>query len=46
MHYLNSSVVYQTVVKGALEGSIKKNFSEIQQVDYEIDGKIMNEWDV
>jgi len=45
MRYLNNTAAIQEVVKGAIESTIKKNFPGVETVEYEIDGKIVSEWD-
>ena len=45
MRYLNNTAGIQQIVKGALEATIMKNFPEIKTVSYEIDGKIISDWD-
>lgn len=45
MRYLNNTAGIQQFVKGALEATIKKNFPKIEAVSYEIDGKIVTDWD-
>lgn len=45
MRYLNNTASIQQAVKGALEGTIKKNFPKVESIAYEIDGKINTEWD-
>ncbi|WAC18171.1 hypothetical protein OVA24_13085 [Luteolibacter sp. SL250] len=45
MRYLNNTAGIQQSVKGALEATIMKNFPGIQAVSYEIDGKIVSDWD-
>ena len=43
--YLNSTAAIQELVKGALEATIRLHTNESTTVDYEIDGKIVEEWD-
>ena len=45
MRYLSSTAAIQQVVKGAIEGTLRKNFPKIEAVKYEIDGKIVDAWD-
>lgn len=45
MRYLNNAASIQQFVKGAIEGTLKKNFPEIEGVDYEVDGEIVEDWD-
>ena len=42
---LNSTAAIQELVKGALEATIRLHTNESTTVDYEIDGKIVEEWD-
>lgn len=43
--YLNSTSAIQELVKGALEATIKLHTNKSTTVDYELDGKIVEEWD-
>ena len=43
--YLNSTAAVQELVKGALEATIRLHTNKSMTVDYEIDGKIVDEWD-
>jgi len=43
--YLNNTAAIQELVKGALEATVRLHTSESTTVDYEIDGKIVDEWD-
>lgn len=45
MRYLNNTAGIQEFVKGALVSTILKNFPEVNEVQYEIDGEIVSEWD-
>ncbi|MDR3159313.1 MAG: hypothetical protein LBU11_10005 [Zoogloeaceae bacterium] len=45
MRYLNNTIAFQIVVKRAMEATIKRNFPKIKRIDYEIDGKIVEDWD-
>ncbi len=45
MRYLNSTVSIQQVVKGAIEQTIRLHFPSVKIIKYEIDGKIVSEWD-
>jgi len=43
--YLNSTAAIQDLVKGALEATIRLHTNKSTTIDYEIDGKIVEEWD-
>ena len=43
--YLNSTAAIQELVKGALEATIRLHTNKSTTIDYEIDGKIVDEWD-
>ena len=43
--YLNNTAAIQELVKGALEATVRLHTSDSTTVDYEIDGKIVDEWD-
>lgn len=45
MRYLNNTASIQELVKGSIERTLKKNFPEIEGIDYEIDGEIVEDWD-
>jgi len=45
MRYLNSTSAIQSFVKGAIEETIQLNFPDVKEVLYEVDGKIVKEWD-
>jgi hypothetical protein len=45
MLYLNSSIALQDFIKGALEETIKLHAPDCKTVQYEIDGKLVEEWD-
>jgi len=45
MRYLNTTISIQSFVKGALEKTIQLNFPDVKEVLYEVDGKIIREWD-
>lgn len=45
MRYLNNTASIQELVKGSIERTLKKNFPEIEGVDYEVDGEIVEDWD-
>ena len=45
MLYLDSTVAIQQVVKGSIEGTVRLHFPAIKDIQYEIDGKIVSEWD-
>jgi hypothetical protein len=43
--YLNNTAAIQECVKGSLEGTIMLHAKDCQTVQYEIDGKIVDDWD-
>ncbi len=43
--YLNSTAAIQELVKGALEATIRLHTNKSTGIYYEIDGKIVEEWD-
>jgi hypothetical protein len=45
MRYLNNAAGIQEFVKGAIVSTIQKNFPAVKEVQYEIDGEIVSEWD-
>lgn len=45
MRYLNNAAGIQQYVKGALEATLKRNFPDVTEIQYEIDGKIVDGWD-
>ena len=45
MRYLNSTVSIQMVVKGSIERTLQLHFPAVKTVEYEIDGKVVSEWD-
>jgi hypothetical protein len=45
MLYLNSAISLQDFIKGALEETIKLHAPDCKTVQYEIDGKLVEEWD-
>jgi len=45
MLYLNSAISLQDFIKGALEETIKLHAPDCKEVQYEIDGKVVEEWD-
>lgn len=45
MRYLNNTVSIQEFVKGAIEGTLRLNFPHLKKVEYEIDGRIVRDWD-
>lgn len=45
MRYLNNTAAIQEVVKGAIEATIRKNFPDIKSIAYEVDGKLISDWD-
>lgn len=45
MLYLNSAISLQDFIKGALEETIKLHAPDCKAVQYEIDGKLVEEWD-
>ena len=45
MRYLNNAAGIQQSVKGAIEGTIMKNFPDVKKIEYEIDGKVVTDWD-
>jgi len=45
MLYLNSAISVQDFIKGALEETIKLHAPDCKEVQYEIDGKVVDEWD-
>jgi hypothetical protein len=45
MRYLNNTIAMQGRIKGTIEATILRNFPEIRCVAYEVDGKIVEEWD-
>jgi hypothetical protein len=45
MLYLNSAISLQEVIKGALEETIKLHAPDCKTVQYEIDGKVVEDWD-
>jgi len=45
MLYLNNTVSIQHVVKGTMERTLKLHFPDITEIQYEIDGKIITDWD-
>jgi hypothetical protein len=45
MRYLNSTISIQEFVKGSLEGTLRLHFPKVKEIQYEVDGKIVKEWD-
>lgn len=45
MNYLNSAMATQQFIKGALEETIKLHVPDCKKVEYEVDGKVVEEWD-
>lgn len=45
MRYLNNAAAIQGFVKGAIHGTILKNFPGVEKVHYEVDGEIVEDWD-
>ena len=45
MRYLNSTVSIQQSVKGSIEGTLRLHFPAVKEIRYEIDGKVVTEWD-
>jgi hypothetical protein len=45
MNYLNSTISMQEFIKGALEETIKLHARDCKKVEYEVDGKVVEEWD-
>jgi hypothetical protein len=45
MLYLNSAISLQDFIKGALEETIKLHAPDCKEVQYEIDGKVVEDWD-
>lgn len=45
MRYLNNTAGIQQSVKGSIEATILKNFPGVEKIEYEIDGKIVADWD-
>jgi hypothetical protein len=45
MRYLDNTVAIQQLVKGAIEGTVKRNFPAVDTIQYQIDGKIVTDWD-
>ena len=45
MLYLNSTIALQEFIKGALEETIKLHAPDCKEVQYEIDGKVVEDWD-
>ena len=42
MRYLNNTAEIQQSVKGAIESTLMKNFPEVEKIEYEVDGKIVD----
>lgn len=45
MRYLNSTVSIQALVKGSIERTLRLHFPSVKTIEYEIDGKIVSDWD-
>ena len=45
MRYLNNTVSIQQVIKGSIESTLRLHFPSVKTVEYEIDGKIVSDWD-
>lgn len=45
MRYLNNAAGIQEFVKGAIVATVMKNFPAVKDLQYEIDGEIVSEWD-
>jgi len=45
MNYLNSAISMQDFIKGALEETIKLHASDCKTIQYEVDGKVVEDWD-
>lgn len=45
MNYLNSAISMQEFIKGALEKTIKLHAPDCKTVEYEVDGKVVEDWD-
>jgi hypothetical protein len=45
MRYLNNTAGIQEFVKGAIVATVMKNFPAVKEVQYEIDGEIVSDWD-
>ena len=45
MRYLNNTASIQEIIKGSLEETLKLHFPKTKGLQYEIDGKIEEDWD-
>lgn len=45
MVYLNSAISLQDIIKGALEETIKLHAPDCKTIEYEVDGKVVEDWD-
>ncbi|MEY2548933.1 MAG: hypothetical protein QOD64_1515 [Verrucomicrobiota bacterium] len=45
MSYLDSAISLQDAIKGALEETIKLHAPDCKNVQYEVDGEVVTEWD-
>jgi hypothetical protein len=45
MEYLNSAISLQDSIKGALEETVKLHAPDCKNVQYEVDGEIVEDWD-
>lgn len=45
MRYLNASIARQQAIKGSIEATLKENFPFVTTVEYQVDGKIVTDWD-
>ena len=45
MAYLSASVGFQLRVKNSIEGTLMIHFPKVVKIEYEIDGKIVHDWD-
>ena len=45
MRYLNSTISIQEFVKGSIEGTLRLHFPSVKEIKYEVEGKIVTDWD-
>jgi hypothetical protein len=45
MPYLDSAISMQEQIKGSLEGTIKLHARDCKEIEYEVDGSVVTEWD-
>jgi hypothetical protein len=45
MIYLGGTIALQEIIKGALEETIKLHAPDCKKVEYEVDGKVVEDWD-